>query len=907
MRQFGHRRTFCAGFCLFALWLTIGAARAADATMFDEGRAQHAFAAIQDKVGRALRVVRLTIAPDALSVEIPSVDKPGEVETWRVSHKGLASVLGVDLPVREGSSRSDATEESLIDIDAAGLAHVPKLAADALAHARFQQPGHATEMDLMRLPKFLGPAARDPYWQIHVEAPGEDADISAKITGEFKNADLRRTKRAANLNLLAGGADFDEMIQNIRTQLKDQWIFHYIEIEKADINFDVHLASLKNPRITRFTATLDDIKTYNISMPHMTFPGEPADDPFNLSDVDLSLLSKLEQSARDRLQIADGIVQRVILSKPHRENGGAVQWEVEVRSGNAPAFWMPNNPPVAQGSVAFDAKGNVLHVKYPPGRGPQTNLFDPASLQKAIDKIGERLGPHVQLTELLITGDGINITAQDPKDLNKLTAFAYKDEDVSRASDASQTIANAFGAGQDWLWDLSLLQPSAVQSLAALEQQTMARLGIAHGEIVRITISKDKMFHPANDKVLIEIRASGDGKDSEWVTFNLAGAIPKLDAPVSGIRVVGGSAPQKPTDQDEDDCTRSLDPEKIIPACTKLAEDRSDTPHNRAVAYYDRGNAYKNRQQYDRALADYSDALKLDPKYAHAYLNRGISFAGKGDSRSALADLTHAIQLDPGQKFAYFNRGLVYRAEGDYRAAIADYDAAIKRDADFADAYESRGFAYRLQGDIDRAIADYSEAIKRDSTLVAAYNDRGSAYRLKGDFDRAIADYAQAIQRDPKSAAAYYRRGYVYYLTGALPKALADLTEANALSPADSYLALLLDVVGRRSQLPSRLKETSAKVDMTAWPAPVLRLYMGQMTPEAVLAAAGDPDLQTRRSRVCEANFYTGELALLNGRKDDAARLFTLASGDCPLALSEWESANAELKALGVAPPQGKR
>jgi lipoprotein NlpI len=82
---------------------------------------------------------------------------------------------------------------------------------------------------------------------------------------------------------------------------------------------------------------------------------------------------------------------------------------------------------------------------------------------------------------------------------------------------------------------------------------------------------------------------------------------------------------------------------------------------------------------------------------------------------------------------------------------------------------------------------------------------------------------------------------------------------------------------------------------------------MGQMTPEAVLAAAADPDLLTRRSRVCEANFYTGELALLNGRKDDAARLFTLASGDCPLALSEWESANAELKALGVAPPQGKR
>jgi tetratricopeptide (TPR) repeat protein len=912
MRQFGHRRGLRAGFCLIALWLIAGTARAAEATMFDEGRAQHAFAAIQNKVGRNLRVLTLRITPDELSVGIPNDDKPGEVETWRVSHKGLAGALGVDLPLLEGSARASlpgggAIAESVIDIDAAGLALVPKLVADALARARFQQPGHATEMELMRLPKFLGPAARDPYWQMHVEAPEEEADISAKLTGEIKNADLSRTKRAENLDLLAGGPDFDEMVQNIRNQMKDQWIFHYIEIEKTAIAFDAHLASLKNPRITRFTATLDDIKTYDVSVPHMTFPGTPADDPFSLADVDLRLLAKLEQSAKDRLQIADGIVQRAILSKPHRENGGAVEWEIEVKSGHAPAFWTPNSPPVEEGSVVFDTKGNVLRVKYPPGRAPQVNLFDPAALQKAIDKIVARLGPHVQVSELVIDDKTIGITAQDPQDPKKFAAFAYADEDVARAADALQTVANAFGAEPNWLWDLALLRPSVIQSLAALERQTMARLGIAHGEIVRITISKDKLFRPGNDKVLIEIRASGDGKDSEWATFDLDGAAPKLEAPVSGIRVVGGGAAQQPTDQDEEDCTRSLDPEKIIPACTKLAEDRSDTPRNRAVAYYDRGNAYKNRQEYDRAVADYSDALKLDPKYAHAYLNRGFSFAAKGDAKSALADLTHAIQLDPSQKLAYFNRGLVYRTEGNYRAAIADYDAAVKLDANFADAYEGRGFAYRLQGDFDRAIADYGEAIKHDPSLAAAYNDRGSAYRLKGDFDRAITDHTQAIQRDPKSSAAYYRRGYVYYLTGAMPKALADLTEANALSPADSYLALLLDIVGRRSALPSRLKDMSARLDMTAWPAPVLRLYMGQMTAEAILAAAADPDPQTRRGRLCEANFYTGELALLNGRKDEATRLFALASGDCPLALSEWESANAELKALGVAPPQGKR
>ena len=80
--------------------------------------------------------------------------------------------------------------------------------------------------------------------------------------------------------------------------------------------------------------------------------------------------------------------------------------------------------------------------------------------------------------------------------------------------------------------------------------------------------------------------------------------------------------------------------------------------------------------------------------------------------------------------------------------------------------------------------------------------------------------------------------------------------------PPTPISLLLLDIVGRRSKLPSRLNEMSDKLDMTAWPAPVIRLYLAQLTPEAALAAADDPDPPIKRGRVCEANFYTGELAL---------------------------------------------
>ena len=67
-------------------------------------------------------------------------------------------------------------------------------------------------------------------------------------------------------------------------------------------------------------------------------------------------------------------------------------------------------------------------------------------------------------------------------------------------------------------------------------------------------------------------------------------------------------------------------------------------------------------------------------------------------------------------------------------------------------------------------------------------------------------------------------------------------------------------------------------------------------------AAADDANLDKKKRQVCEATFFSGELVLQQGAKDEAARLFRLAAGDCPHASIYWESAQAELKALGETP-----
>jgi lipoprotein NlpI len=89
---------------------------------------------------------------------------------------------------------------------------------------------------------------------------------------------------------------------------------------------------------------------------------------------------------------------------------------------------------------------------------------------------------------------------------------------------------------------------------------------------------------------------------------------------------------------------------------------------------------------------------------------------------------------------------------------------------------------------------------------------------------------------------------------------------------------------------------------MTTWPAPVLRMFLGQLTPDAVLAAADDRDGKTKQFQVCEANFYSGQRALEQGAKDDAIRFFRLAASDCPKGTEDWAFFHGELRAQGISP-----
>jgi tetratricopeptide (TPR) repeat protein/DNA-binding winged helix-turn-helix (wHTH) protein len=322
-----------------------------------------------------------------------------------------------------------------------------------------------------------------------------------------------------------------------------------------------------------------------------------------------------------------------------------------------------------------------------------------------------------------------------------------------------------------------------------------------------------------------------------------------------------------------------------------------------AAAFYNRGDAYQGARDFDRAIADYSEAIRLDPKLARAYWNRGRAYGSKRDQDRAIADYDEAIGLDPRLAIAFNSRGFAYQAKGDIDHAISDYDEAVRLSPKFVFAFNNRGNAYRLKGNEDRAIADYGEAIRLNPKLVVAFEGRGAAYLAKGDLDHAIADYSEAIRLAPKLTDAYFSRGRAYLYGGSLTRAQDEFKQATELNPKFAYLALWLDIAERRGGLPSHLEQAAKQFDMTAWPAPVVRLLLGELTPAKTLAAADDNDPARKQNQVCEVNFYAAELALLQNAKAEALRLFRLADDSCPKYFIEREGARAELRALGAAAP----
>jgi tetratricopeptide (TPR) repeat protein len=167
------------------------------------------------------------------------------------------------------------------------------------------------------------------------------------------------------------------------------------------------------------------------------------------------------------------------------------------------------------------------------------------------------------------------------------------------------------------------------------------------------------------------------------------------------------------------------------------------------------GKAHMARQEYDEAVADFTEATRLDPVHAPAYAARAEAWARKHYRERELADIAQAIKLEPKNTSYRVTKAQSHSAQGRHDEAIAEFNVALGLEPENPALWVARGNEWRRDLKLELAIADYTHAIELNSNYTLAYISRGQTWRQRRDFGRAIQEFAEAARKEPTSSIAH--------------------------------------------------------------------------------------------------------------------------------------------------------
>ena len=227
---------------------------------------------------------------------------------------------------------------------------------------------------------------------------------------------------------------------------------------------------------------------------------------------------------------------------------------------------------------------------------------------------------------------------------------------------------------------------------------------------------------------------------------------------------------------------------KVVFALNLLNPDSSQFYRMRGKAKYDKG-------QYEDAIADLNEALRIKPDDFKIYYNRGVAKGTLGQYESAISDYDKVLRIKPDLADVYlvdvyFNRGVAKYELGKYEAAISDFEIVFHKEPDAADAYYHLGLVKAAQKQYESAISNYSMALRINPDFFDAYNNRGSTKYFLGQYEAAISDFNEALRIKPVSAGAYVNRGLAKHELGQYKDAISDYDIALRinLNDAEAYV-----------------------------------------------------------------------------------------------------------------------
>ena len=250
-----------------------------------------------------------------------------------------------------------------------------------------------------------------------------------------------------------------------------------------------------------------------------------------------------------------------------------------------------------------------------------------------------------------------------------------------------------------------------------------------------------------------------------------------------------------------------------------------------------------------------------------------------------------------------FARGLAANQQQDSATAIPAFTAALSAgDLNASlkpNAYHGRGLAYIRTENCAAARSDAEAALALKPDYNAARWLHAGANECLGQFASALEEYSALLAAEPV-AGAYRIRGNLRWITGDFSGAVADFVQVVKLAPNYAYGVIWLALTQTRAGAfnAGEISHASSELDADEWPAPILALFIGKSTPEAVAAVAARGKGQVAIDQKCEADFYSAEWLLGRGDAAGARTLLTSAATNCPHTFVEYRDARIELARL---------
>ena len=184
---------------------------------------------------------------------------------------------------------------------------------------------------------------------------------------------------------------------------------------------------------------------------------------------------------------------------------------------------------------------------------------------------------------------------------------------------------------------------------------------------------------------------------------------------------------------------------------TKPPSQPQDTKARFAGRHLLKGDALYSKADFDGAIAEYREAMRLKPNAADAHGLRGLELEQEGDFDGAIAEYREMVRLRPNDARAHFGLGVNLGLKGDWDGEITEEREAIRLKPDKADAHFNLGLALGEKGDWDGAISECRMAIRLKADYAMAHDALGAALEQKGELQPALEEYLKAYELDPRN------------------------------------------------------------------------------------------------------------------------------------------------------------